>query len=293
MIARRMPVEVEDERATGLVGAVSAELAALRRGFTNWPGVAARIAGGRLLRRPPAALTLRTRRGPVLRTPAGDRTWWTAVEVFGHDSYNLEQMVLPPAPVFVDVGANIGAFALGVLARWPAAQGACYEPSPHAYAALTANLGTDDCGGRVQAHAAAVTGTAELTTVRLFERPSDSCTSTLLPPRAGSKSTVPGRWVEVPAQSLQAVLAQWSGGVDLLKIDVEGAEYDIIRGTPLASLMTIKHVVVEYHAVDGHSVADLAERFGEAGFVWRRWERSAIHGQGLCWWERSGSTEPR
>jgi FkbM family methyltransferase len=193
-------------------------------------------------------------------------------------------MALPASPVFVDVGANIGAFALDVVARWPLARGACYEPGFRAYGALASNIASNDRPGRVRVSRVAIVGWSGSATVDLFEHLSDSCTSTVVPERAPDDASSIGRWVVVPAESLQAVLAQWPGGIDLMKIDVEGAEYDIILGTPVGALSAVRNAVIEYHAVAGHSVDELAERFASAGFVWRRWERSALPGQGLCWW---------
>lgn len=291
-------MEVDSQRAVGFLGSVAAELGALRHGFSNWPTVAARIAVGRVRGRAPA-LSLCSRLGPVIQTPAGDSSWRTITEVFGFDCYKLEQMTLPPAPVFVDCGANFGAFALGMLARFPLAHGACYEPSPHAYAVLAANLLANDPAQRLSAHRVAVVGKPGVSTVKLFERPSDSCTSTLVPYDESSSNGGGslGQWVEVTAQSLQAVLSRPSDNVsptvDVLKIDVEGAEYDMITETPPVAFAPVRNAVIEYHHVAGRTLTEIAEVFAEAGFVWRRQQRSAISGQGLCWWERPPLAPPR
>ena len=45
-----------------------------------------------------------------------------------------------PAPVILDIGANIGSFAAWAFKRWPAAQVHCYEPLPDNFALLKRNL---------------------------------------------------------------------------------------------------------------------------------------------------------
>lgn len=262
------------------------QLSTLLTCFQNWPTVGARLAVSRLVGRPPSGrpLSLRTRSGPVLTVPSGDGTWCTVVEVFGRDAYRLADLRLDTqAPVFVDIGANIGAFALAVCSRWPEARVVCLEPAPGAFAHLVSNLEANGCAARVDAIAAAVTGQSGPSLVSLFERPSDSCTSTTVIAFARAPASPPGRWVQVRAVCLDEVLANFERGIDCMKLDVEGAEYDIVAGTQLATLRRLRHVVVEYHPVPDRELAELVERFAQAGLAWTRWERSPELGRGVCW----------
>jgi FkbM family methyltransferase len=45
-----------------------------------------------------------------------------------------------PGPVIVDIGANIGSFALWAVGRWPGCQLHCYEPLPANFDLLRQNL---------------------------------------------------------------------------------------------------------------------------------------------------------
>lgn len=280
------PSEVVDHAPLGALG----QLWMLLRCFRNWPTVGARLALSVLTKRPPGRrpLYLRTRAGPVLTVPPGDGAWCTVVEVFGRDAYRLGAMeITTRAPVFIDVGANIGAFALDVCLRWPSARVVCLEPAPGAFAHLTSNLRANGCTTRVKAIAAAVTGDPAASIMSLFERPSDSCTSTTVEAFAHTPARPPGRWLRVPAVWMDHVLASFEGGVDCLKMDVEGAEYDIVRGTRLETLRQLRHVVLEYHPVPERELAELVERFAQAGLVWKRWERSPELGRGVCWFAAS------
>ena len=42
---------------------------------------------------------------------------------------------------------------------------------------------------------------------------------------------------------------QQIGTLDLLKMDVEGSEWEILFSTPLSVLRSIRHIVLEYHEV--------------------------------------------
>ena len=268
-----------------LFGAVVAECVHLRRGFANWPSLSAAIAVGRL-RGQPQALRMRTRSGPTLQTPVGDRSWWTAVECFGRDCYRLAMLDLPPSPVVLDIGANIGAFTLAVVARWPQAQVTAIDASPAAVEALAANVARQAASNQVAVRHAAVVGAGNGTTALLHEHPDDLCTSSLL----DHMTTGQVRQVEVPAIELSSVLSPHPATVDLLKIDVEGAEYEIVGTAPVELLTTVNRVLVEYHAVPGHDVAELAWQLAAAGLVWEWQEHSALPGQGLACWARPGGT---
>ncbi len=275
-------------------GAVVAEARSIHRGFANWLALLGAIGVGRVRGCPPA-LDMRARAGPNMRTPAGDRSWWTAVECFGRDNYRLASCHLPPGPVVIDVGANIGAFALAVLALRPEARVAAYEASPLALATLRANVASNRAEGAVTVHHAAVTGLAEPATVWLYEHIGDLCTSSLLGPVTASQigeADAAGLGIpefgaertEVPAIALSELLGSGPQEVDLLKIDVEGAEYAILEATPLHLLGKVRRLVLEYHRVPGHDIGELAERLGEAGLRWERHERSALPYQGMGWW---------
>jgi len=277
-------VELTEPVHGHLIGAVVDEVRDLHKGFRNWLRLCINIAVGRIRKRPPA-LTMKVRCGPTLATPGGDRSWRTVAEIFGRDCYRLAKVGLPPAPVVVDIGANIGSFSLAVLNLFPVAEVAAFEASPAALLALQRNILANRASDRVRVHHVAVTGSSEPSSVWLNEHVGDLCTSSLLESEdAGLESAR----VEVPARSLSAILASYPHGVDLLKMDVEGAEYDIIAGTPSHLLARVRCAVIEYHDVPGHHVDELAARLDEAGLAFERQEHSALPNQGLAWWVRKG-----
>lgn len=137
----------------------------------------------------------------------------------------LVRAALGPGGTFVDVGANLGYFALVAAARvGPAGRVLALEPDPRMAAALRENLALNRAG-QVQAlevAAAEAEGTAELSG---YPEEGNWGVSSLL-------SGVPGsRTFAVACRPLDRVIAEAGlETVDLVKIDVEGAEGRVLRG---------------------------------------------------------------
>lgn len=80
--------------------------------------------------------------------------------------------------------------------------------------------------------------------------------------------------------------------VDVLEINVEGAEYGIFAGTPVDALRVVRSMVVEHHAVAGHSEDEAVANSSNAGLRCVRHERhSVFDGYGTLWVERRDDIE--
>jgi hypothetical protein len=206
---------------------------------------------------------------------------------------------LAPDDVVVDVGANIGAFALEVARRSPSARLVCIEPIPVLYEALRRNMEERQLlpeRGRLYQVGLTRTGGPEEAKFLFFKRlPCDSTchidekwgqferffqvhgekvrassTRWVGAPVAGflarSVSRLPtgpvGRWVfdrvtgatEVQCRlvTLDSLLAAAEvDRVGLLKIDVEGAELDVLEGVGPERMKRIRQIVLEGHDEGG------------------------------------------
>ena len=142
--------------------------------------------------------------------------------------YNLEELDFlrahtPAGGVFVDVGANVGTYAL-VLARHVGANGKviAIEPHPVTHARLKFNREASGCAQVTLVTAAAGPSDGEL----LIETDGDNL---------GASHIVTGQpagnAIKVPALRLQRILAEAGvSQVDALKIDVEGYEDRVLTG---------------------------------------------------------------
>jgi len=61
-------------------------------------------------------------------------------EVFGSQIYHHREMRLPKSPTIMDVGANVGLYALWAHQRYQPRTICCYEASPRTFACLQDNI---------------------------------------------------------------------------------------------------------------------------------------------------------
>jgi FkbM family methyltransferase len=163
----------------------------------------------------------------------------------------------PPTTV-VDVGANIGIFSLFAAWYWRQADVLAYEPAPKNYQCLAANVARSNAS-RIKTFPLAV-GHARTTQVLYLK------------PEAGWHSLIPDErsisQVLVETIDLSAVVDTCEEQrIDFLKIDCEGAEYQIVQGNEALLERHVTHLAMEYHEFDDHRVGELEGVLNNAGFV--------------------------
>lgn len=186
---------------------------------------------------------------------------------------------LPERPVVVDVGANIGMFALYAHGKWAGARLYCFEPAPRTVEALRRNVaGLPD----VQVFELALGGTAQTRELTFYPRYSmmsgfdadpaqdralvrsyiENVAASLDDPVRRevlvdeADELLEGRFDEVERvpcrverlDTMAAVLGL--DRIDLLKIDVEGFELQVLEGIGDALWPRIRNAAVE---VEGDS----------------------------------------
>jgi FkbM family methyltransferase len=142
-------------------------------------------------------------------------------------------------PIVVDVGANIGMFSLSIFSNWPAARVHAIEPSLATYQILDCNRAFNPGLDWHVYRAAAWHTDGEVS----FDNKPFSTSSHV----GASGSDVE----QVPAVRLDTFLNQnVPEPVDLLKVDIEGAE-DAVLQSASAILSKVAHLIVEIHAATG------------------------------------------
>jgi FkbM family methyltransferase len=123
-----------------------------------------------------------------------------------------------PPSVILDLGANIGAASVYFATRWPSARIVAVEPDPDEYERLVRN--TSPFGWVTALHLAAAAEDGQAT----LYRGDDTLTGSLLP-QPDAPTGIP-----VQAVSLDSLMDGACGGhIDLLKFDIEGSEYTVLR----------------------------------------------------------------
>ena len=146
-----------------------------------------------------------------------------------------------PAPRILDCGANIGLASLFFLRAYPKARITAFEADPALFAILDANLHANGADSVETRHAALWTSTG---TISFHCEGSDSGMVGTLPGAiAGDARTVP---------SLRLLDVIDEGPVDLLKLDIEGAE-DAVLADCEPALHRVKAIVMDLHEFDAAS----------------------------------------
>jgi len=140
----------------------------------------------------------------------------------------------------LDLGANIGLGLLALHDQYPQAQIACVDADPRNFQLLLQNLYSNHLHAPLIA--AAVSGEPGILGLRIGV---NSTCSTLIegslihPSHAAT--------IDIPCLTIPQVLERlgWPG-VDLLKVDIEGAEESLFSGSP-QWLHQVKAIVLEIH----------------------------------------------
>lgn len=181
-------------------------------------------------------------------------------EVFAEDTYRLAWFTgdLGDDPVAVDIGAHIGCFSLAFAEQHPKGQIEAFEASPSTAVYLQRNIDHNGLSDRVHSHKVAVASNTG--TLVFADNVGGSSLNGITAPE-GAKQ------IEVPCVTVADAFATAGIGVDVVKIDTEGAEYDMVLNSRSEDWAGVRRVVMEYHDVAGHDWAELEAFFGTVGLT--------------------------
>lgn len=206
--------------------------------FDNWLEIGLAHIG--FMRR--RMLMYRFRDGTVLLTRnvarGGDKAavksvWMCRHYLTGDDDIGAGDVVL-------DLGAHIGVFSVLAATHRQGVRVYAYEPCPENFELLKRNIELNRLNGSIVPIRAAVS--AERGETRLFI--GDETTAHSVVHQTGPPLTV-------PSVTLQDILGSHDLDLcDLLKIDIEGAEYSVLKGTPPAVFERVRKICLEYDLED-------------------------------------------
>ncbi len=162
------------------------------------------------------------------------------------DPFVVQHQIISVAePTIFDVGAHVGAVSKKYRELFPLAWIHAFEPSPHAFGRLSASAATDT---RLLCHNVAISN-ADATGL-LHLNASSPTNSLLSPGQSADRHWGPGLLeskgaIRVQTRSLDSFCAgNQIGGVDILKLDVQGVEYRVLEGA--AQLLSRQAISVVY-----------------------------------------------
>lgn len=192
-------------------------------------------------------------------------------EIFDRNNYYFETE--NKQPVIVDVGAHIGLSSLYFKKLYPEARILCVEPNPVNIRLLRQNIEVNrlENVAVVEAAVDVVTGEREL----YVDGTGNKWFSTGSFTKKAWDGSQENKAIKVATKTLDE-LVDWP--VDLLKMDVEGAEQEVLMSSSKA-LGQVRQLMVEYHPIHGNSIVELAEFLEEQGFevgVYKHGDRVSV-----------------
>lgn len=227
----------------------------LLRGIKDWPTLIAAFVG-----RPSSIPFLIQLRDSGLRFKVRNAMdVWIVKETCLDRDYERISEPIEDGWAIMDIGAALGDFAVDIAARYPRSVVHAYEPFPESLALLEENIQMNGIDN-VTAFGEAIAKEPGTITLELLGEAVQHSTT--------EQQATDNRAISVPAITLgEAVARLPRGECDLLKMDCEGAEYDILFNADETSLQRIQRIVMEYHnGVTSFSHRDLVLFLEQKGF---------------------------
>ncbi len=179
------------------------------------------------------------------------------VSVYVERDYATFPIPWPTLRTIVDAGATTGCFTLWAHQKAPNARILAIEPNRTVFPFLVENVRANRLSEQVETMPVALGARAGFADV---VDPSYSTFATAIARSVASTSTV-------DMTTLEHVLdeARFSS-CDLLKIDIEGGEYDVLLVADASTLARIRTIVCEFHPMPNHSVNELVRHLTDNGF---------------------------
>ncbi len=176
----------------------------------------------------------------------------------------------------LDIGANMGGFSLYAAMKCPNSQVYCFEPEDRNFGILTQNITINSLEKRVLAFQCAVASNSGYRTMGIGSSPLNSLV--MMDEYGVNRS--------VRCITLQDIFKQQGlDRVDFIKMNCEGAEYEILMGCTRSDYERMPCISLEYHNLDtgqngkwlanylknqGYQIERFTSYRGESGFIWAR-----------------------
>ncbi len=202
----------------------------------NWPlYLQNRFGGGR-----DHANTYKLRNGLRITTRSFQLDRFGINEVWLDEIYNPPGFNWNNCRTVIDVGANIGTFTLFAAAHAPEAKIYAFEPEEGTAAALQKNVDDNQLGNRITTEVKGIAGTEGERTFYVAGK--CSWFGSFYKPVGESMP------VTISVTTLAQVFQKYGiTQCDFLKLDCEGAEYEILYGLPEELFERIGFIALEYH----------------------------------------------
>lgn len=180
------------------------------------------------------------RNGMSIQLRSGTTDKWSIHEVILRDDYRLKE-ISDSSRIVIDLGANAGVFSVYASNLLSSTKIFAYEPEKSNYNLLVNNIKRNNLSKKVIPFYMACTSKSGVGYLNI----DSDIRSHNISKKSGLKSVI------VKTISLQEIIKTNNlTTVDLLKMDIEGSEYDILYKLPQNIYKKIKSIAMEFHNID-------------------------------------------
>ena len=169
-------------------------------------------------------------------------------------SVNLDTQI----PYIIDCGANIGLFSIFMKMQYPSSEIIAFEPDPNICKLFNRNIKNNDISGVTLYEKALWTSTG-----MVKFKPDSSWGGKVIGEGVSAQSDI-----TVPCVDIASFLDR---SIDFLKIDIEGAEEQVIEKNMELLLRNLNYLVFEWHShsMNKQSLGKILYAFERAGFSYK------------------------
>ena len=177
----------------------------------------------------------------VLQNISDPSTEGCIKEIIHRNEYRLEQFINIESGTFIDIGANCGIATIILAKQNPTSVVYSFEPDINVFKVLEENIKLNNLSNVILFNKAMCR--KETKTIELCLHPNYSGGNTTC-----AEKTVFGKNTIVECVSFDEIIDTYKiAKIDLLKIDCEGAEYEILYESDYLKKRIVKAIVGEFH----------------------------------------------
>jgi len=208
-------------------------------GFRDW-GKLTRLFLSKTQQKP---VLLRLRKAPTQMLVRSRMDAWSVKEAFLDRFYERYGSKIQADWHIVDIGAAIGEFTIFAARKAPMGQVVAFEPNGDSFLLLSENLKLNAVNNARAVNAGVWSKAGAMSL--------DLANAEPLQAQTQFTEEVDRPGFGIPVITLGQVIADYlPAGLDLLKLDCEGAEYPILFSADQSVLNLVKRIIMEYHDLD-------------------------------------------
>ena len=192
--------------------------------------------------------------------------WVVVYEMFYRDDYQIAHLPLGIKPVILDIGANIGAFTVLASHCFKDATIYSYEPAATNFEILKKNIALNDILNRLKPFQMAISTNSGEETMTYSDL---EYAHSLIADQVETERVVKSE--KVTCTTIADIMKDNSLDIiDLIKMDIEGLEYEVLFGVPDEVYKKIRYIALEIHDHKEYTAAKLIEFLEQKGFAVKR-----------------------